>query len=102
VLTVLTPSASCGSGSEPGGWQVLYSAASILWVLTLPIFCCAERRLVIELDGSQHADQDTERKDDARTTYMREMGYIVLRFWNNQINDEIEAVLEAIYIALTN
>ncbi len=64
--------------------------------------CCTERRLIIELDGSQHAEQEEERKDAARTAYLSEQGYRVIRFWNEQVNAELDDVLEAIYAALTD
>lgn len=63
-------------------------------------FCCVTQRLVIELDGSQHADEDAERLDALRTAFLNERGYRVIRFWNDQVNGEIESVLEAIYVAL--
>ncbi|HEY2106638.1 MAG TPA: endonuclease domain-containing protein [Candidatus Binataceae bacterium] len=65
-------------------------------------FCCIARHLVIELDGSQHAEEEKERTDSLRTAYLEEQGYRVMRFWNNQINTELEGVLQAIYAALTD
>ncbi|HEV3115047.1 MAG TPA: DUF559 domain-containing protein [Candidatus Binataceae bacterium] len=65
-------------------------------------FCCTKRRLVIELDGSQHLEEQRERKDASRRAYLAEQGYSVLRFWNNQVNTELEGVLDAIRIALTD
>jgi very-short-patch-repair endonuclease len=58
-------------------------------------FVCLELKLVIELDGSQHADARSY--DDYRTTCLNDAGYIVLRFWNNQVIEELENVLEEIY-----
>ena len=63
-------------------------------------FCCLTQRLIIELDGSHHSEREEERKDALRTTYLSEQGYRVMRFWNAQINTEMENVLEAIYAAL--
>jgi adenine-specific DNA-methyltransferase len=59
---------------------------------------CMEQKLVIELDGGQHADQVAE--DAARTAYPESRGFRVLRFWNNQVIAEAEAVLQSIYEAL--
>ncbi len=56
--------------------------------------------MIIELDGGQHAQQEEERKDAARTAYLSAQGYRVIRFWNEQVNTEIEDVLVAIYEAL--
>ena len=46
-------------------------------------FCPTEARLVIELDGSQHLEQ--EGYDQERTEYLAKQGYIVVRFWNNDV-----------------
>src|SRR5579872_6681421 len=65
-------------------------------------FCCIQRRLIIELDGGQHAEHAQEEQDAARTAYLNEQGYRVMRFWNGQISAEMDDVLEAIYAALTD
>ncbi|HEV8344324.1 MAG TPA: endonuclease domain-containing protein [Candidatus Binatia bacterium] len=57
-------------------------------------FCCLESRLVVELDGGQHAVQ--AEADQRRSALMERRGYRVLRFWDNQVMAEIEAVLEQI------
>ncbi|MBI3283316.1 MAG: endonuclease domain-containing protein [Burkholderiales bacterium] len=62
-------------------------------------FYCAEKQLAIELDGGQHAEQSAY--DSRRDAYLNEHGVQVLRFWNNQMLQETEAVLEVIYSALT-
>ena len=58
-------------------------------------FCSPPRKLIIELDGSQHVDQ--AEYDSERTKYLEAKGYRVLRFWNNEIMNEIEAVLNVIW-----
>ena len=58
-------------------------------------FVCLELKLVVELDGSQHADARSY--DDYRTTCLNDAGYIVLRFWNNQVIEELASVVEEIY-----
>lgn len=55
-------------------------------------FACFEPKMIIELDGSHHADQINY--DEKRTKYLEMLGYKVLRFWNNQILNDIDAVLE--------
>lgn len=60
-------------------------------------FVCLERRLVIEVDGGQH--QENER-DQGRDRRLQEAGFQVLRFWNNQVLQETDAVVEAIWAAL--
>jgi very-short-patch-repair endonuclease len=62
-------------------------------------FVCFEKRLIIEIDGGQHQEQIVY--DEIRTDWLKQQGYKVLRFWNNQVLYEIEAVLEAINAALT-
>jgi len=58
-------------------------------------FFCASAKLVIELDGSQHSEES----DATRTRFLQSRGLVVLRFWNNQVLTEIEAVVEAIFEA---
>ena len=61
-------------------------------------FVCLEKKLVIEVDGSQHAGQmelDTKRSD-----YLKEKGYRVTRFWNNEVLKKTESVLTVILSSL--
>jgi len=64
--------------------------------------CGVPQHLIIELDGSQHAAPQGERKDGLRTAYLNQQGYPVLRFWNEQVTAELAGVLQAIYAALTD
>ena len=57
-------------------------------------FCAPRRKLIIELDGSQHLEQ--EEYDEERTNYFRSQGYQVIRFWNNEVTNNMENVLLAI------
>ena len=57
-------------------------------------FCSPKGKLVIELDGSQHLDQ--EEQDAERTLYLESQGYKVIRFWNNQVMNDIEGVIREI------
>ena len=57
-------------------------------------FACVERTLVIELDGGQHHDQKTY--DDTRSKYLNEQGWQVVRFWNNEVLENLDGVLEVI------
>ena len=58
-------------------------------------FCCIEARLIIELDGRQHADQK-KCYDDLRTRQLKGLGFRVLRFWNSEVLQETEGVLQEI------
>ena len=60
-------------------------------------FVCRTRRLVIEVDGGQHA---TDKRDAVRDQWLAEHGYRVLRFWNNDVLGNIDGVLETIATAL--
>jgi adenine-specific DNA-methyltransferase len=55
-------------------------------------FFCAEAKLVVEIDGSQHADELA--LDKNRTEFLRDAGYRVLRFWNHEIRAEIDTVMQ--------
>ena len=56
-------------------------------------FHCLAAKLVVELDGSQH----TEQADRARTTVLESRGLTILRFWDNEVLTQIDAVVEAIF-----
>ncbi|WP_374625153.1 endonuclease domain-containing protein [Devosia sp.] len=58
---------------------------------------CPAARLIIELDGSQHAEGDY---DTVRDAWLRAQGYRVLRLWNNDLTDNRDGVLTAIWHAL--
>jgi very-short-patch-repair endonuclease len=60
-------------------------------------FVCLERRLVVEVDGGQHLDNP---RDQVRDRRLFEAGFDVLRFWNNQVLQEIDSVIEVILAAL--
>jgi very-short-patch-repair endonuclease len=61
-------------------------------------FVCIQCKLVVELDGSQHLDQQIY--DEVRTHKLREEGFRVLRFWNNDVLLNINGVLETILNSL--
>jgi very-short-patch-repair endonuclease len=61
-------------------------------------FVCLERKLIIELDGSQHLNATVY--DDERSRFLKQAGYSVLRFWNNEVFENVEGVLEVILRAV--
>lgn len=63
----------------------------------IPDFVCIEKKLIIELDGSQHSEQ--EEYDEERTKYLESLGYEVIRFWNRAVMKDIDGVLLAIFRA---
>jgi very-short-patch-repair endonuclease len=62
-------------------------------------FLCEEARLIVEVDGGQHAERIA--RDAARTQWLKEQGYTVLRFWNNDVLGNIEGVLATLSPALS-
>ncbi len=64
-------------------------------------FYCHELKLAVELDGSQHNSESGLEHDQKRSHFLQEQGIQVLRFWNNDVFQQPEAVLEAIFIAAT-
>ena len=63
-------------------------------------FCCVEHGLIVELDGGQHAEQ--VEADQTRSAFLERRGYRVLRFWDNEVKEDIEAVLEQIAAVLSD
>jgi very-short-patch-repair endonuclease len=63
-------------------------------------FCAPRKKLVIELDGSQHLDQ--REYDDERSAFLESKGYYVLRFWNSEVMNDIEGVMRSIDLALND
>ena len=55
-------------------------------------FCCNEKKLIIELDGGQHNEPNNIKYDKKRTKFLENEGYKIIRFWNNDINDNLEGV----------
>jgi very-short-patch-repair endonuclease len=62
-------------------------------------FACLSARLIVEADGSQHADDP---QDERRDAWLAGRGFRVLRFWNNDVLARSDHVAEAIYTALNN
>ncbi len=60
-------------------------------------FAALERKLVVELDGGQHLERESDRTRDA---YLADNGYCVVRFWNHEILDDVDSVLARIRCAL--
>jgi len=63
-------------------------------------FICLEEKLIIELDGGQHTE--SLEYNHERDAWLRSEGYTVLRFWNNELMNETEGVLERIRLALSS
>ena len=63
-------------------------------------FACLKARLLIELDGGQHAQDEIAARDEARTRWLKGEGYRVIRFWNAELSKDLNGVLDTIYAAL--
>ena len=63
-------------------------------------FLSLNPKLIIELDGSQHAEQIEY--DRIRTTYLEEQAFTVIRFWNDEVLRDINMVLDVIFDAIHN
>ncbi|OHV73779.1 hypothetical protein LCM4576_16050 [Mesorhizobium sp. LCM 4576] len=61
-------------------------------------FVCPEKRLLIEIDGSQHGDGRVAEADALRTRRLEEDGWAVLRFWNDDVIRDIDNVCQHIVI----
>jgi very-short-patch-repair endonuclease len=63
-------------------------------------FCCLDSRLIVELDGGQHADQ--EDADASRSRFLAKEGFRVLRFWNEQVLNGAEFAVEEILAVIAS
>lgn len=61
-------------------------------------FACIEEKIVVEIDGGQHNENT---KDELRTQYLEEKGFQVIRFWNNEVLDNMEGVLTTLSLTLS-
>lgn len=60
-------------------------------------FICIEKKLIIELDGGQHNENTQQDYDKRRTEFLNGLGFNVIRFWNNEILLQFDAVMDRIY-----
>ena len=82
---------------QTGGWKFRRQHPIRPFIVD---FVCVEGKLIIEVDGGQHASE--VREDESRCSYLTKKGYRILRFWNNEVLMETEAVLDMILAALNN
>ncbi len=65
-------------------------------------FACMATKIIIEVDGSQHGENNNRAADTKRTQWLEAEGYRVLRYWNNDISGNIDGVLSDIHASLGN
>jgi type I restriction enzyme M protein len=63
-------------------------------------FYCASVKLAVELDGGGHNYRPGQIHDRTRSKFLARQGVVVLRFWNHQVRQELDSVLQAIWMAL--
>ncbi|HET7370450.1 MAG TPA: endonuclease domain-containing protein [Gammaproteobacteria bacterium] len=63
-------------------------------------FVCFDAKLIVELDGGQHMEQDAA--DRSRTAELENLGYKVIRFWNHEVLNETDTVLDKVREELIN
>jgi len=86
--------------SQPGD---LHSLSFVFNIRSGPIywiFTGASKKLAVELDGDVHGAPGQKNHDVVRDAYLEGKGIRVLRFWNVEIQDNLEGVLDVIYVAL--
>ena len=66
----------------------------------IPDFVCLEKKLIIEIDGGYHTEEEQQMFDKARENWLTEQGFTMIRFTNFTVNNALEAVLEDIEQAL--
>jgi len=64
-------------------------------------FICLDKKLIVELDGGQHNTDESEHYDARRTKWLNEKGYRVVRFWNNDVMNNMEGVMERLFEVLS-
>ncbi len=62
-------------------------------------FVCEDARVIVELDGGQHSEQ--VEYDGRRTRYLESKGYQVVRYWNNEVLGQMDSVLDALTLTLS-
>ena len=62
-------------------------------------FACASKKLIVELDGSQHGNVEEASRDNVRTAKLQALGWTVLRFWNDDVIRDIDAVCDHVVIS---
>jgi very-short-patch-repair endonuclease len=80
-------------GKQLGGVKFFRQYSAGPYILD---FYCPVCRLAVELDGSQHGDDDQKIRDERREKYLKQNDIFVLRFWNDEITDNLDGVVDKI------
>jgi len=65
-------------------------------------FVCLEARLIVEIDGGQHDQEEDRAHDQRRSQWLEKKGFRVMRFWNHEVLNQVHSVCDAIGKALIN
>lgn len=87
----------CLRGKQLSGYRFRRQHPIAQYVLD---FYCPAVRLAVEVDGGQHGTNAGRQRDAVRSEFLTDQGIRVLRFWNNQVCEDLEGVLERIWEAL--
>jgi very-short-patch-repair endonuclease len=63
-------------------------------------FASIEHKLIIEIDGGQHNEEEIKQYDNERTKFLESQGYKVIRVWNDDIKNNLSGVLEVLHLSL--
>ena len=59
-----------------------------------------DNKLIIEIDGGQHSLDNVRKQDDERTIWLKQKGYNIIRFWDNEVLQNINGVIEKILLSI--
>ena len=97
----MTPKLSAGSGKRSnrrlGNFKFVRQLSVGPYIAD---FACRDHKLIVEVDGATHGTETEVCHDERRSAYLREQGYRILRFWNDDIFKELTDVCDAILLAL--
>jgi very-short-patch-repair endonuclease len=77
------------------GWKFRRQVSVGIYIVD---FLCLDLKVIVEIDGGQHVDN---KKDEVRTSFLNNLGYKVIRFWNNEVLENMEGVLSTLTLTLS-
>lgn len=80
-------------GRQVRGWQFRVQHPVDPYILD---FACVQQKLAIELDGATHGSEEERAHDEHRRVFLEARGWFVLRFWNADVYENLEGVIESI------
>ena len=84
------------AGFNIGQWETILEIRKASLVNKSADFVCFEKMLIIEIDGESHASDKGIVHDEKRSAFLKSRGYQVIRFWNNDVLENIDGVMEII------